>query len=126
MNPARACICFADQVIHGCPLHWPSTAATAESTHRMLTRILETQEKILAAIDDLQTADASLQQTVSKVLADFAAALTAAQGDPAKVEQVVTDMNAMAAQLTAADPATPAPAPVTPPADGGTSTTPAA
>ena len=47
----------------------------------------------------------------------LAAALTAAQGDPAAIEQVVTDMNNMAAQLTAADPTPPAP-PATPPAGG--------
>jgi len=76
-----------------------------------LREIKEKEDIIMAAIDDLTAADTSLQAKVSQVLTDFAAALAAAQGDPAKVEQVATDMNNMAAQLTAADPATPAPAP---------------
>ena len=82
-----------------------------------LAQINGRMDGIVTALSDLQAADTSLQAKVSQVLADFAAALTAAQGDPAAIEQVVTDMNNMAAQLTAADPTPPAP-PATPPAGG--------
>ena len=70
----------------------------------------------MSALTDLQAEDAALQATVSQVLSDFASALLNAQGDPAAIEQVVSDMTAMADQLTAADPDTPAPAA---PADAG-------
>ena len=80
----------------------------------LISSLNRKEDQEMAAIDDLQGADTSLQATVSKVLTDFAAAIAAAGTDPAKIEQVVTDMNAMATQLTSADPATPAP--VTPPA----------
>ena len=66
-------------------------------------------EKMMTALADLQAEDTALQATVAQVLTDFAAALAAAGSDPAAIEQVVTDMQAMAATLTAADPATPVP-----------------
>ena len=78
-----------------------------------LTRIQTTQEKIMTALSDLQAADTALQAKVGTVLADFATALTNAGTDPAAIEQVVTDMNAMSATLAAADPAA---TPATPPA----------
>jgi len=89
----------------------PEMLRVLREINARLHRIEQNQENIMAAIDDLAAADASLQAKVSQVLADFAAALAAAAGDPAKIEQVVTDMNNMSAQLAAADPGAPAPAP---------------
>jgi hypothetical protein len=84
-------------------------AADVKTILAALARIETTQEKIMTALADLQAEDTALQATVAQVLTDFAAALAAAGSDPAAIEQVVTDMQAMAATLTAADPATPVP-----------------
>jgi len=92
-------------------------AADMKTILAALARIESTQEKTMTAITDLQAEDTALQATVATVLTDFATALSAAGSDPAAIEQVVTDMQAMAATLTAADPATPAaPVPPVPPA----------
>jgi hypothetical protein len=56
----------------------------------------------MAAIGDLQAADASLQATVATFLADIATALTAEDPD---IESVVGDINTAVEQLKAADPA---------------------
>jgi len=77
-------------------------------SHRaQLDRIERNQERIMTALTDLQAEDAALQATVSQVLTDFAAALAAAGTDPVAIAKVTTDMQAMAAQLTSADPTTP-------------------
>lgn len=74
----------------------------------------EKVETIMSALTDLQAADAALQSEVSTFLADVAAALTAAAGDPDAVEAVVTDINNEVSLLQSNDPSTPA----APPADG--------
>jgi hypothetical protein len=62
------------------------------------------EQRIMAAIDDLQAADSNLSAKVAQILTDFATALANAD-NPTAIEQVVTDMNTMAANITAADPA---------------------
>jgi hypothetical protein len=75
---------------------------------------------VMAAIDDLTAADGNLVATVAKVIADWAAALSAANSgnNDAAIEKVVADMNTAIANLNAADPANT----VTPPADTTTTT----
>lgn len=60
---------------------------------------------VMAAIDDLNTADSNLIATVAKVITDFATTLSnsVSHDDPA-IEKVVADMNTAIANLNAADP----------------------
>jgi hypothetical protein len=69
--------------------------------------------RIMTAIGDLQTADTNLTTVVAQVISDWATALTnaLANNDDAAVEAVVSDMQADAAKLTAADPNTPTTSP---------------
>lgn len=118
------CICTATRMVRGCPRHAPGDTGTPESHHAILIRIIENQEKIMAAIDNLQAADVALKDEVTTALTDFAAALSTANGsnDPA-IQAVADDMNAMVTQIQGADPATPAPAvpaaPAAPVSDSG-------
>lgn len=58
----------------------------------------------MTALTDLQTADENLGGIVTKLLTDYATAVANAGTDPAALEAVVSDMNQMAANITAADP----------------------
>ena len=62
----------------------------------------------MAALDNLQAADAALKAEVTTFLADVAARLANAP-DPAAVQAVADDVNAEVAALQAADPASPPP-----------------
>lgn len=82
-----------------------------EMVHALATK----QEKIMAAIDDLTTAETNLETVVGALVTDIqtlAAELAAAQSsnNDAAVEAVVTKMNALAAsaQAVLTPPATPA------------------
>jgi hypothetical protein len=86
---------------------------------QVLAQVAELKQEVTAMAGELvnlQAADTGLQTEVSTVLADFATALAnaIANSDPAAIQKVADDMNAMSAQLAAADPN----APVTPPAGG--------
>lgn len=121
---AAVCVCTATRMVRGCPRHSPGDTGTPESHHHMLIRIIENQEKIMTALDNLQAADAALKSEVATALTDFATALqnSGSANDPA-IQAVADDMNAMVTQLQGADPANAAPAaPAEPaaPSDGGT------
>ena len=106
------CICLPGRLTHGCPDHNPAEAATLESIHQMLIRIIDNQEKIMADVTGLQAADTALKSEIATFIADWQAALAAANGDQAAVDAVTADMQATIAQLQASDPAVT----VTPPA----------
>jgi hypothetical protein len=110
------CICLPGRLTHGCPDHAPADAATLESIHAMLIRIINNQEKIMADVTGLQAADAALKAEVTQAITDWQAALAAANGDQAAVDAVTADMTATVQQLQAADPAAVVTPPVTPPA----------
>lgn len=81
-----------------------------DSTHEMLTKILQNTEKIMADVTNLQAADAALKAEVTQAITDWRAQLAAANGDQAAVDAVTADMQATVAQLQAADASTPPPA----------------
>lgn len=110
------CICLPGHLTRGCPEHAPSGAATLESIHAMLIKILQNEEKIMADVTALQAADTALKSEIATFIADWQAALSAANGDQAAVDAVTADMNATIAQLQASDPAVTVTPPVTPPA----------
>lgn len=109
MSLESICICTVTRMLHGCPRHSPGESATPQSTHAMLIRILENQEKIMAAIDDLKQADADLAAAVTQAITDWTNALAGAAGanDPT-IAAVVQDMQGFTAKLKAADPGAPA------------------
>lgn len=74
------------------------------------------QDKIMAALDDLNASEASLETVINAVLADvqtLATELATAQAgnDDAGVEAVVTKLNALAAKAQAVLPADTSPPP---------------
>lgn len=87
------------------------------SKTRLMLQILANQEKIMAALADLQTAVSNLSTSVSNELAAIAAKLSAA-GDSVSsddVEAAVASLNTLKANLDA-ETATLVPAPPAPPA----------
>ena len=80
-----------------------------------ITGINEKLGGIMAAIDNLQAADAALKAEVTTALTDFANALanSGSANDPA-IQAVADDMNAMVTQIQGADPANTQPAPPAP------------
>lgn len=60
MTLEAICICTVTRMLRGCPRHCPGQHATPESTHHMLIRILENQEKIMTAQSDIDAATAAL------------------------------------------------------------------
>ncbi len=100
-------------------------------TAPILAAIADLQGVIMTELEALQAADAALAAAVSglateqaQFLTDVAAALASAGTDPAALQAVADDINAQAAKLNdlasaqvAADPATPAAAPVDAPAE---------
>lgn len=107
------CICLPGRLTHGCPDHAPAEAATLESIHQMLIRIISNQGEIMADVTALQAADTALKAEVTQAITDWQAQLAAANGDQAAVDAVTADMTATVAQLQAADASTP---PASPPA----------
>ncbi len=83
-----------------------------ESIYAVLNKILENQEQIMAAMDNLVAADTALKTEVAQVIADWQAALAAAGTASPQIQAVADDMTNFVAQLKAADPAVV----VTPPA----------
>jgi len=75
---------------------------------RAMAHEMEVVSKIMSAVGDLQTEDASLTATVAKVIGDWATALQNAvsSGDTAAIQTVVDDMKADEAALTGSDPTT--------------------
>lgn len=59
------CICPLGRLVHGCPEHAPADEATLQSIHSMLIRIIENQEKIMAAQDDVNAAVSAIQAVVT-------------------------------------------------------------
>ena len=61
----------------------------------------------MSSINDVQAALSNLVSDTTTALADIAAKVTALQGqvpDPAAVDQIVSDLNALDAQVKSADP----------------------
>lgn len=86
------CLCPRGGLLHGCPRHAPSEAATLESIHFMLIRILENQEKIMATQDDIDAAVAQINTTMTDLQNQSAA--------------IGTDVTAIQAALAALPPST--------------------
>jgi hypothetical protein len=72
---------------------------------------------LMTALADLQAEDTSLTATVAQVIGDWATTLenALADGNDTAIEQVVSDMKADAASLTASDPVLNPPAGTTTP-----------
>jgi hypothetical protein len=90
----------------------PGVASEILATLGTITRQLETT---MTALDSLTAADTALKTEVTTAIADWATALTNANGanDPA-IQAVADDMSAQVSALQAADPSTPPVPPVTP------------
>jgi len=84
------CICLPGRLTHGCPDHNPAEAATLESIHQMLIRIIDNQEKIMATQADIDAAVAQINATMTDV--------------QAQVTQLGTDVTAIQAALSALPP----------------------
>jgi hypothetical protein len=85
---------------------WERVLGTLTDAHAKLDKIIDRAEKIMSTLTDLQAADTALKTEVAAFLADVAAALQNAAGDPAAIEQVVADINGQVAALQAGDPVT--------------------
>lgn len=112
------CICTATRMVRGCPRHAPGDTGTPESHHAMLIRIIENQEKIMAAQDDINAAVSAVQA----VTADLTSAASNIQAEIAALQAAgvtvnTTALDAAIAPLQAAQAAVDAleTAPVTPP-----------
>lgn len=121
---AEICICTATRMIRGCPRHCPGETPDLESARHLLHHIIEQQEKIMTAQDDInvavtaiQAVTADLTGAASNIQAEVAslnAQIAAAGGTPVDT----TALNAAIAPLQAAQkavdaletPATPTPA----------------
>jgi hypothetical protein len=84
----------------------------------VLAKIINNEERIMSALDDLQAADQSLKDTVTQFLSDIATRLSSVSD--AAAEAVVADITAEVDALQAADPANAAPAPSPEPAPPAT------
>lgn len=133
---AAICICPATRMIRGCPRHAPADSGTPESHHHMLIRIIENQEKIMAAQDDInaavsavQAVTADLTSAASNIQAEVAslnsqlAAAGSATVDTSALNAAIAPLQAAQAAVdaleTPAAPAAPA-APATPVSGGDT------
>jgi hypothetical protein len=77
-----------------------------------LDRILANQEKMMAAIDDVNAALSGLSTEITTFLADVAAQISGGL-TANEAEAVVAQIQGFTTQLQAADPANPAPVPPT-------------
>lgn len=84
------CICLPGRLTRGCPDHSPAQAATLESIHQMLIRIIDNQEKIMSE--------------QSNIDADVTALTAVATDIQAQVSQLGTDVTAIQAALAALPP----------------------
>lgn len=127
MSLESICICTVTRMVRGCPRHAPGDTGTPESHHAMLIRIIENQEKIMTAQDDINAAVTAIQAVTSDLVSAAGNIQTeianlnsqlAAAGQP---QVDTTALNAAIAPLQAAQKAVDAletPASTTPPAPG--------
>lgn len=122
------CICdVLGRLVRGCPLHAPIWQATPESTHVMLIRILQNQEKIMAAQDDVNAAVTAIQAVVTDLgtaatniqaeIANLNAQIAAGGGQPVDttaLDTAVTALKQAQAGVDALETPAPAPAPAEP------------
>ena len=94
---AAICICPVTRMIRGCPRHSPGDTGTPESHHAMLIRIIENQEKIMAAQDDINAAVTAVTGLLTDVGAKLADANT-------QLATLATDLTAIQAQIANGQP----------------------